>query len=210
MGPASGTVFPVGVTTVTYQYTDAAGNGPVECTFTVTVNDAEDPTVTSCQTDITQANDPGICGAIVNYAEPVFADNCDGAGLVGTRTVGPASGTVFPVGVTTVTYQYTDAAGNGPVECTFTVTVNDTEDPTVTSCQTDITQANDPGICGAIVNYAEPVFADNCDGAGLVGYPDIGSCQWNGVPGRRDHSYLSVYRRSRKRTRGMHLYSHCQ
>ena len=143
----------------------------MECTFTVTVNDTEDPTVTSCQADITQANDPGICGAIVNYAEPVFADNCDGAGLSGTRTLGPASGTVFPVGVTTVTYQYTDAAGNGPVECTFTVTVNDTEPPTFT-VPADITVNCDDDVDDLTLTGDVTDEADNCALTASATYTD--------------------------------------
>ena len=151
----------MGVTTVTYEYSDGAGNGPAICTFTVTVTDTESPAVTSCPADIAVANDPGVCGAVVTYTAPVFEDNCDGVGLSGTMTSGQASGTLFPVGVTTVTYEYSDAAGNGPAVCTFTVTVTDTEAPTVTSCPTDIAVSNDPGVCGAVVTYTVPVFEDS-------------------------------------------------
>ncbi|MEA3462285.1 MAG: HYR domain-containing protein, partial [Bacteroidota bacterium] len=168
-GQASGTLFLVGVTTVTYEYDDGPGNGPAVCSFTVTVTDTEAPTVTSCPVDIAVANDPGVCGAVVTYAAPVFADNCDGAGLSGTMTAGQVSGTLFPVGITTVTYEYDDGPGNGPAVCSFTVTVSDTEAPTITSCPTDIAAANDPGVCGAVVTYAAPVFEDNCDGMGLSG-----------------------------------------
>ncbi len=131
-GLASGSLFPVGVTTVTYEYDDGPGNGPAVCTFTVTVTDTEAPTVTSCPSDIAVVNDLDECGAVVTYTAPVFADNCDGPGLPGTMTSGLASGSLFPVGVTTVTYEYDDGPGNGPAVCTFTVTVTDTEAPTVT------------------------------------------------------------------------------
>jgi hypothetical protein len=60
-------------------------------------------------------------GAIATYTTPVGQDNCPGA--ITTRTAGGASGTVFPIGTTTVTYSVTDASGNGPVSCSFTVTV---------------------------------------------------------------------------------------
>src|SRR4030095_12769188 len=60
-------------------------------------------------------------GAVVTYTVPVGTDNC--AGAVTTRTAGLASGSIFPIGITTVTYSVTDAAGNGPVSCSFTVTV---------------------------------------------------------------------------------------
>ena len=60
-------------------------------------------------------------GAIATWTPPVGTDNCPGA--VTTRTAGPAPGSVFPIGTTTVTYSVTDAHGNGPVSCSFTVTV---------------------------------------------------------------------------------------
>jgi len=92
----------------------------------VTVIDTEVPKIFECPSDVTISNDPSICGAIYNYQTPIFVDNCDGL-QNGTLTVGLASGSLFPVGTTTVTWQYTDAAGNGPTSCTFTVTVLDDE-----------------------------------------------------------------------------------
>jgi len=123
-GLASGSTFPLGTTVVTYQVTDASGN-TADCSFNVTVEDTEDPTVTcpgdvtedfdascefpeiTCPSDITVSNDAGVCGAIVTYTTPVGTDNCTGS--VTTLTAGQASGTEFPVGVTTVTYQVEDA-----------------------------------------------------------------------------------------------------
>jgi HYR domain-containing protein/immunoglobulin I-set domain protein len=59
-------------------------------------------------------------GAIATYTAPVGSDNCPGATT--TRTAGLASGSVFPIGTTTVTYTVTDAAGNS-ASCSFSVTV---------------------------------------------------------------------------------------
>ena len=59
-------------------------------------------------------------GAVGTYTTPVVEDNCP---AIPTRTGGPASGSVFPIGTTTVTYSVTDSGGNGPVSCSFTVTV---------------------------------------------------------------------------------------
>ncbi|MFA7468937.1 MAG: HYR domain-containing protein, partial [Desulfotomaculaceae bacterium] len=107
----------------------ATANGCVSTkTVTVTVVDDQSPVVTTgtCPTNISVGADAGICGAVVNYTPPTFDDNCDGAGLPGTLvTTGFPSGAEFPVGTTTVTYEYTDAAGNGPVTCSFDVTVID-------------------------------------------------------------------------------------
>ena len=69
----------------------------------------------TCPSDITQSNDPGQCGAIVNYTNPT-------SGVCGTVTCDHPSGSFFPVGTTLVkcTSQAEDS-------CQFNVTVNDTE-----------------------------------------------------------------------------------
>lgn len=119
--PASGSFFPVGLTTVT-----ATASGGGMCTFTVRVNDVQPPTIT-CPANITVGNSPGQCGATVTFA-PTASDNCPGV----TVSSSPASGSFFPRGTTTVTSTATDASGN-TATCTFTVTVNDTENPTFSS-----------------------------------------------------------------------------
>ena len=119
--PASGSFFPVGLTTVT-----ATASGGGLCTFTVRVNDVQPPTIT-CPANISVGNSPGQCGATVNFT-PTATDNCPGV----TVTSVPASGSLFPIGTTTVTSTATDAAGN-TATCSFTVTVTDTENPSFSS-----------------------------------------------------------------------------
>ncbi|MET0650259.1 MAG: choice-of-anchor Q domain-containing protein [Pyrinomonadaceae bacterium] len=75
----------------------------------------------SCPDDVSVSNDPGECGAFVDYTEP------DGAGC-GTVTCDHPSGSFFPVGDTTVTC----TSPVGPT-CNFTVTVTDTEAPVITT-----------------------------------------------------------------------------
>lgn len=166
--PASGTFFPVGTTTVTCTASDSCG-GSAQCSFTVTVNDVEPPTII-CPGNITQDNDPGVCGAIVNYPPPTVNDNCPGA----TSVCSPPSGSLFPVGTTMVTCTATDATGNTSAPCSFTVTVNDTEPPVIT-CPADITVSNDPGQRGAIVTYPVPMVSDNCPGATAACSPASGT-----------------------------------
>lgn len=167
-GLASGSTF-TGTSTVTYSYTDAAGNGPITCSFTVTVIDDTNPTAVGCPSNISVPADPTACSATVTYTAPTFNDNCDGNGLSGALQSGLPSGAIFPVGVTTVTYDYTDAAGNGPTVCTFTVTVIDDTAPSQASCPMDITMSADMGACSASVTYTVPTFNDNCDGNSVVG-----------------------------------------
>ncbi len=120
--------------------------------------------VFNCPNDISVGNDTGICGATVNYS--VTASDVEDGTLVPTQTAGMPSGSVFPVGTTLNTFQVTDSDGNTST-CSFNVTVNDTEAPTI-NCVVDITQDNDPGICGAVVTFSEPTVSDNCGSSVLV------------------------------------------
>lgn len=119
----SGSTFPVGVTTVTATATNACGTAT--CSFTITVNDTQAPVIT-CPGNI-NATAVGACTALVNYSVTA-TDNCTGVTVV--RTAGPASGTAFPIGITTVTHQATDASGNSST-CSFTVTVVDGQLPVI-------------------------------------------------------------------------------
>jgi gliding motility-associated-like protein len=153
---ASG-VYPVGVTAVTWTITDDSGNVST-CLQLVTVNDIEVPVSASCDFEIVVANDLDACGALVTYELPVITDNC---ALQDTVLInGLESGAFFPVGSTTVTYTFTDIHGNS-MTCSFTVTVEDTQLPEII-CTGDLEISSDPGQCGAIVNYSEPLFTDNC------------------------------------------------
>jgi hypothetical protein len=162
--PASGSFFPVG--TVPVMCTSTAGP---TCSFTVTVNDTQPPVIT-CPADATVPNDPDLCGAVVTFLPPIATDNCPGV----TTVCSPPSGSFFPVGSpTTVTCTATDAAAN-TASCQFTVTVEDTQPPTVT-CPANITQNNDPGLCSAVVNYPAPGLSDNCPTVDYVCGPPSGS-----------------------------------
>lgn len=108
----------------TYRATDAAGNA-VTCTQIITVNDQTAPVI-SCPANITTATPAGSCNAVVNFAVTA-TDNCGGPVTIITL---PASGSVFPLGTTTVTATATDACGNSSV-CTFTVTVTDGQLPVI-------------------------------------------------------------------------------
>ena len=115
-------VFPVGMTTVIATALNGAGYD--SCSFKVIVRDVQPPVIT-CPANITQSNDPGQCGAIVNYTVTA-TDNCTSV----TVAVQPVSGSFFPVGVTTVKATATDGSGN-TATCSFTVTVNDVEPPVI-------------------------------------------------------------------------------
>jgi len=154
---SSGDFFEVGTTTVTYTAEDIHGNSS-SASFTITVTDNEDPVIDHMPQDITMSNDHGDCGAIVTWDEPSASDNCE----VDTFVSDAHSGDFFHVGTTTVQYTATDIYGNSSSR-SFTVTINDNEDPEIDHMPSDITVNNDHGDCGAHVSWDEPTASDNCE-----------------------------------------------
>ncbi|HEY3104423.1 MAG TPA: HYR domain-containing protein [Pyrinomonadaceae bacterium] len=150
--------YPKGTTIITWSATDDAGNTS-SCNQSVTVNDTEAPTI-SCPANITKNNDPGVCGAVVTYTAPVGSDNCPGATTA--QTAGLPSGSTFPVGTTTNTFEVTDSSGN-KTSCSFTVTVNDVENPVISCPSSQTLEPTCPS--GAVGNWTAPVGTDNCPGA---------------------------------------------
>lgn len=148
--PASGSFFPVGTTTVTVMTTSGSS-----CTFDVTVNDTQDPSIT-CPDDITVNNDPDYCGAVVTYSTTA-SDNCPGV----TIAFNPPSGSFFPVGTSSVTATATDAHGND-TQCSFDVTVVDAQPPTITMSVSP-TQLWPPNHTMRTITATVQV-ADNCPG----------------------------------------------
>jgi hypothetical protein len=126
--PASGSTFPIGTTTVNCTATDGSGNS-ANASFTVTVVfiDNVAPVLSGVPSDrVVEANGPS--GSTVNYPTPTATDNVDGP--IAIVTCGPASGSTFPLGTSTVTCKATDAHGNTG-SASFTVSVVDTTKPTL-------------------------------------------------------------------------------
>jgi hypothetical protein len=111
--------------TRTWSATDAAGN-TATATQVITVRDTQAPNLT-VPSNITVNSESGICGAAVTYAGSAI-DNCGAVSLSYSK----ASGSVFPIGITTVTITATDACGNAS-SGTFTITVEDAQKPLVSA-----------------------------------------------------------------------------
>jgi MYXO-CTERM domain-containing protein len=160
---ASGSTFPLGATTVTATATDDAGNAGT-CTFTVTVQDTTPPSVTCPPSVSLEATSPS--GAAATWGDAVAADlETAPASLV--VTYGPARGSTFPLGTSTVTATATDLGGNTDA-CTFTVTVTDTLPPSVT-CPVDVV-AEATGAAGAPVTYPGALASDVATASPAVAY----------------------------------------
>jgi hypothetical protein len=151
-GPASGSTFPIGTTTITHRVTDAAGLS-TECSFTVTVSGLAPVIVSPGNQTVNVA--PGTCTAVVNFAAT------ETTGIpASTITYSIPSGSTFGVGSTVVTATATNAVGTSSVQ--FTITVRDAQPPVIT-CPADIT-VTATSAAGAVVNYVAPVGTDNCSG----------------------------------------------
>ncbi|SFT91671.1 gliding motility-associated C-terminal domain-containing protein, partial [Lishizhenia tianjinensis] len=121
-----GDYFPIGTTTVTYTVTDNSGNVSI-CSFDITVNDNQKP-VLVCAANIES------CDSLVNFAPATATDNCGVASIV--QIAGLPSGSYFPVGTTTITYEATDIHGNTNT-CSFDIIIHPT--PELSTQATDVT-----------------------------------------------------------------------
>jgi hypothetical protein len=121
----SGSVFPLGASTVTCTATDDAGRSS-SANFTVTVRDTTAP-VLGAMSNVTAEATSG-AGAVVTYPSPTATDVVDTS--VSVSCVAP-SGSVFPLGDSTVTCTATDDSGRSS-SGGFTVTVLDTTPPVLT------------------------------------------------------------------------------
>jgi Autotransporter beta-domain/HYR domain len=155
--------FTVGVHTVTWSATDAAGN-PGTATQTVTVTDTTPPTVTAPADVTVEATGPMTA---VTLGTASATDLVDGSITPTPDTTGP-----FAVGAHTVTWSATDAKSNTGT-ATQTVTVQDTTAPAIT-VPADIT-AEATSASGATVNYTAPTATDAVGVTSLVSSPASGS-----------------------------------
>ena len=130
-GPATAATFgfvPEGVTA------DSSGNLYIVDTANLRVRkvlstpaDTTPPAINNIPTDIVvEATGPE--GATASYANPTATDMVDGAVPV---TCAPASGSMFPLGTSTVSCSTTDTHGN-TAQASFTVKVRDTIPPKIT------------------------------------------------------------------------------
>jgi hypothetical protein len=165
----SGTVFPVGNTTVTFTAKDGSNN-TATCQFTVTIGadpcpgDATGPVITACPVAQTKVVAVGN-STTATWTAPSANDACGPVSL----TSDYASGASFSVGITKVTYTATDRKGN-KTTCAFNITINtpcsaDATSPVISGCPANITV----GTTGtsAAASWALPVASDPCGVAGF-------------------------------------------
>jgi hypothetical protein len=151
-GLVSGSQFPIGTTTIKYEAKDGFGN-VTPCSFNVTVKGNTSKPVITCPANMYLQAEANKTGAVANYSEPVAMLN--GNKISAARTAGPASGSLFPIGTTTVSYEAKDNAGN-TVSCSFEVNVKGSADKPSITCPPDVQATAEEGKTTATVLYNEP------------------------------------------------------
>lgn len=162
----AGQAFPPGVTTVTYSVTDNDGQSTHSCSFSVTVNDAQQPALT-CPGNISSTLSSG-CNTTLAGTAATASDNCSNVALsylLSGATTGSGNGQLpgglkFQAGETTVVYTASD--GTNQVSCSFTVRIKENVKPSL-SCPANSDLIFDGSCTAALPNYrATAQFGDNC------------------------------------------------
>ena len=189
--PASGANFPVGTTTVTCSATDTHGNtGSNTFHVTVTFIDTTPPVLTVPGNMSVSATNGS--GAVVTFT----ATATDAVDPSPTVTCSPASGSTFPLGITTVNCTAKDASGNTSTK-SFTVTVSDTTPPTIAlAAPADGARINvaavlsasgvgdNVGIGGVAFRYCDSTSGSCAPASGQsVAGADAGGGTWTAAPG---------------------------
>ena len=169
-GGAGTTSSPL-IITRTYTATDGAGR-TASASQTITVIDNTPPTIT-CPANIVVSNDANQCSATVNPGTATAADNCGVSSIVGTRSDNKPLNAPYPIGITTITWTAKDAAGQ-TASCQQTVTVKDTQKPTVMFTVTR--QHGEHGEDDDDENMSRITFSatDNCIGVTISAVINIG------------------------------------
>lgn len=139
--------------TRTWTATDASGN-TATAKQVITVTDNTAPVIT-VPASINVSNDANVCGATVVYSVSA-SDNCNSPVTI---TYSKNSNTLFATGSTVVTVTAKDITGNISTK-TFTVTVTDTQKPTVKAPANVSVSTSNNSVSN--VNLGTPVTSDNC------------------------------------------------
>ncbi|KAJ8039918.1 Hyalin [Holothuria leucospilota] len=163
-----GSSFPIGATRVTYEFSDASANIAL-CAFFVVVNtvDTTPPTISNCPTDVALDIELGGTGGTVFWLEPTATD-ISGVAVLSSRSHTPGSS--FPIGATTVTYEFSDASANIAVCAFFVVvnTVNSTFSSVCNNIPVDIVETVELGTNGTIITWREPTCSDTFGNAAVL------------------------------------------
>ncbi|WP_040395884.1 HYR domain-containing protein [Cesiribacter andamanensis] len=164
--------YPTGTTTIIWNVTDANGNTAEPRSQTVTVSDAQNPSI-STTADFSVNTASNSCTASVAVPAAHFDDNCTGSSLSWTlsgATSGSGSGQLgtgtFNLGTTTITYTVTDAANN-MATATQQISVLDKTAPVLTPAANQNVNISATS-CSVTIPDVRGIATDNCSGAAQI------------------------------------------
>ncbi len=188
-GPDVGSMLVAGTTeTVVFTIADHCGN-ETTCEFDLTVLDQQLPEIDCPSTDVEHCADLGICTwtSDSSVAPISFSDNCEGAmvsytisGATTANGSDDATGQIFNLGTSLVTYTIVDANGNDAVSCSFNVVVSDCESPEIT-CSDELNVLCGDEDVSSWFNTIAMTATDNCDAQAVLDVDtllltDLSSC----------------------------------
>lgn len=160
--------FSVGLTQLTYSASDTSLN-LVTSSIGVIVIDNQPPLFVGCLSDGTNtyvfsANTTrGQPTALVDWGSITAVDNVDNTHVPISITSDPAGytqGSLFRVGITTITYTATDSADNSNT-CVFNVEITDYEPPMLLCPESSVISTLLPADTAALGTWRSPVATDN-------------------------------------------------
>ncbi|MEO7530087.1 MAG: HYR domain-containing protein, partial [Sediminibacterium sp.] len=119
----------------------------------VLIQDITAPVIV-CPASFQRTSDYGVCGRTITWTMPTATDNCSGVVTV-TQIAGLPSGSVYPVGVNSITLRATDAAGNTST-CSFNITVINNSTPFLVGIPSDVTVQCSAVPAAAVVTSYDP------------------------------------------------------
>ena len=130
----------------------------------IIINGNTPPTIENYPTNIIQEKNGGIVGPAVNFLRPTTTNDCTNMTIA--YTAGLSSGSVFPLGLTTVTLEATNATGN------ISNCLSDEEPPSIICPTSQTIKAIGSACTAALPDLTYQTFAsDNCatNGGTVVG-----------------------------------------
>ena len=157
--------FGLGVHQVKWLVADSEGNAD-SCTFNVTIEDHEDPVI-MCISDTTVATDTALCTYTIqgtSFDPLAVVDNCPDFTFSNDSTnTSTLLNKTFELGSHLITWTVDDQHGQ-TAQCSFTITVEDTEAPEIV-CPASTIVSSDPGECSYLIlddSFDPIIISDNC------------------------------------------------
>ncbi|GAB4496704.1 MAG: hypothetical protein OHK0019_28920 [Saprospiraceae bacterium] len=158
-------LFPKGTSTVDVSASNGVGTN-ASCSFTITVNDNQGPTIT-CPANQTVNASPTCTGTVGSWSAATLSDNCTATGSI-TVTQSPIASTALSGHNDFETVTLTADDGNGNTNnCMFSVTLKDVSPPSIT-CPANQTVSADGTCSGTVGSWSAASLSDNCTATGSI------------------------------------------